>query len=261
MKRPFSRTTNNPTNTTTSNTNEDTTTQVATVVESFTLDNLREVLPKNFHSTIHQGLVDTLNKIIDDEEYANLYRENLITYQSILLNGKYTVENYLDAVAYCSNKMMGMTDKKAYYTAFPDRVKRLKDNGKDDKTISAYVHAYAKGKLVTEMLTQATIPNYILYRDVFHKAVMNQADLMVSASSEKVRSDAANSLLVALKQPETSKLKIEATVEQSGISAIESLAQATRDLVSQQRLAIQTGSATAKTIAEQKIIEAEYVES
>jgi len=239
------------------------TTEVSTVssINEFTLDNIKEVLPKNFHSTVNQTLIDNLNNITEDEEYAKLYRENLVTYQSVLLNGKYTVDNYLDAIAYCSFKMMGMTDKDAYYNAFPDRVKRLRDNNKSDKTISAYVCAYAKGKLVVELLNQAVIPNFLLYRDVYHKALMTQAELMVSANSEKVRSDAANSILNALKQPETSKLKIEATVEQKGVSAIESLAQATRDLVSIQRQAIQTGSATAKTIAEQRIIEAEYVES
>lgn len=257
MKKPFNRVSN------TKNNNESISesTDVIDIVESFTIDSIKDALPKNFHTTVNQSLVDNVNKIITDEEYAKLYRENLITYQSVLLNGKYTVDNYLDGVAYCSFKLMGLTDKDAYYNAFPDRVKRLRDNGKNDKTISAYVSAYSKGKLVVEMLHQATIPNHLLYRDVFHSAIMEQATLMRTALSEKVRCDAANSLLTALKQPETSKLKIETSISGSGATAIESLANATRELVTAQRQAIQSGSVLAKTIAEERIVEAEYVES
>lgn len=235
-------------------------TGLANPIAAFTLDTLKDSLPKNFHSSVTTKLLDDVNNIIHDEDFAALYRDTLITYQSVLLSGKYTVDNYLDAVSFCSFKFMGMTDKDAYANAFPHRVKRLKSEGKNDKTISAYVCAYAKGKLVVELLNQATIPNYLLYRDVFHKAVMTQAKLMTTANSELVRTQAANSLLSALKQPEVSKMQISATVDVKG-SAIESLAQATQALVAQQQEAIRAGRMSAKGIAESRIVEAEYVEA
>jgi hypothetical protein len=227
---------------------------------AFTLDTLKECLPKNFHSTVTNKLLDDVNNLVQDDEFAAMYRENLVTFQSVLLNGKYTVDNYIDAVSFCSFKFMGMTDKDAYAHAFPERVKRLKDAGKNDKTISAYVCAYAKGKLVVELLGQASIPNYLLYRDVFHKAVMTQARLMNTAASELVQTQAANSLLVALKQPDVSKMQISATISHEGISAIDSLAQATAALVRQQRESIINGSTGAKDVAEARIVDAEYVE-
>lgn len=236
------------------------TTEVATVIDQFTIDTLKESLPKNFHSTVTTKLVNTVNSIVNDEQFAEMFRSNLITYQSVLLNGKYTVDNYVDAVTYCSFKFMGMSDKDAYHNAFPDRVKRLLAEGKTEKTISSYVHAYAKGKLVTDLMAQASIPNYLLYQDYFHKAVTKQAQLMTTATSEMVQMQAANSLLVALKQPEVSKMQISATVKHEGMTAIESLAQATQAFVQQQREAIKAGAMTAKGVAEYRIIEAEQVE-
>lgn len=232
----------------------------ATSVNAFTLDNIKEALPKNFHSTVSQKLVDNINSIVTDEVFAEMYRDNLITYQSVLGNGKYSVDNYIDAVSYCSFKFMGMTDKDAYYNAFPDRLKRLKDEGKNEKTISSYVHAYAKGKLVQDLLSQAMIPNYFLYQDYFHKAVMTQARLMATATSELVQTQAANSLLNALKQPDVSKMQISATISTDSISAIDALTKATMDLVAQQKSSISNGSSSAKTIAEAKIVEGEYYE-
>lgn len=227
---------------------------------AFTMETLKESLPKNFHSSVTQSLLDNVNSIVTDEEFATMYRDNLVTYQSILLGGKYTVDNYLDAVNFACYKFMGMTDKDAYANAFPERVKRLKSEGKSDKVISAYTCAYAKGKLVIELLNQASIPNFLLYRDVYHKAIMTQATLMTTANSELVRTQAANSLLGALKQPEVSKMQINATVSVEGNSAIASLAEATQALVRQQREAIINGTQTAKSIAERRIVDAEYVE-
>lgn len=230
------------------------------MVPAFTLDSLKECLPKNFHSTVTNKLLDDVNNLVQDDEFAAMYRENLVTFQTVLLNGKYTIDNYLDAVSFCSFKFMGMTDKAAYENAFPSRVKRLRDMGKNDKTISAYVCAYAKGKLVVDLLGQASIPNHLLYRDVFHKAIMKQAKLMNTASSELVQTQAANSLLNALKQPDVAKMQINATISNETTTAIESLAQATAALVRQQRESIINGTSSAKELAEARIVDAEYVE-
>jgi hypothetical protein len=62
---------------------------------------------------------------------------------------------------------------------------------------------------------------------MFQEALNVQADLMINANSEKVRSDAANSLLTHLKPPEKKKLEIE--VSQVESSVIDDLRLATQE--------------------------------
>jgi len=75
---------------------------------------------------------------------------------------------------------------------------------------------------------------------------------MTTADSEKVRTDAANSLLNHLKAPETSKIEIDMNVKQQ--DGIGDLREATLELVKAQRLAIEGGQNTAKEIAHTTIV-------
>jgi hypothetical protein len=79
-----------------------------------------------------------------------------------------------------------------------------------------------------------------------------QAELMVSARSEKVRSDAANSLLSHLKMPETQKVELEIGVKED--SSIAQLRQATLELARQQRLALEAGQMNAQEVAHTRIV-------
>ncbi len=76
--------------------------------------------------------------------------------------------------------------------------------------------------------------------------------------SDKVRSDAANSLLTHLKQPETSKIELDVKVTED--SSIKELAAATRALAEQQQGSIMSGRATPEQVAHSSIIDAEVVE-
>ena len=75
---------------------------------------------------------------------------------------------------------------------------------------------------------------------------------MMTASSEKVRSDAANSLLIHLKPPETKKVELDIGLKQG--NEIDQLRDVLAQLTSQQRQMIQTGVVTATETAEYKLI-------
>ena len=98
----------------------------------------------------------------------------------------------------------------------------------------------------------------MLNQDLYQKALNVQAELMVSANSEKVRCDAANSLLLHLKMPETQKIELEIGMKEDG--SIAALRQATMELAAQQRLMIQSGMSNAQGIAHTKVIEAEVID-
>ena len=107
--------------------------------------------------------------------------------------------------------------------------------------------AYNKNKLVNLVYEQTLIPTHVLNADIYQKAINVQADLMLNAKSEKVRSDAANSLLNHLKKPETHKVEMNIGIKEGG--AIEELREITSQLAAKQQQMIESGVYTAKDVA------------
>ena len=98
----------------------------------------------------------------------------------------------------------------------------------------------------------------MLNQDLYQKALNVQAELMLTAKSEKVKSDAANSLLTHLKPPEIKKVELEIGTKED--SSIAQLRQATLELAQAQRLALQAGAATTLEIAHSRVIPVEVVD-
>jgi hypothetical protein len=155
---------------------------------------------------------------------------------------------------------MGMTNQQSWIRTFPERYQRLIDDGKitegDDAHLRATVSCYNKGKVVNQIREQTLIPTWVLNSDIHQKAINQLATLMVSSKSDKVRADAAASLLTHLKMPETVKMKLDVEVKED--DSIKQLRGAVTELVQAQKEAIATGTADAKRIAEAKLIDADY---
>jgi len=199
----------------------------------------------------------SINGLLQEQTTREEFRENLIGYASVLAQGRYKVEDYVSAVKYVSHKMLGSTNLEAYVKTFPVRYKRLLDDGVDDYRVSAYASSYNKNQLVNKIYEQTLIPSHILNADVFQKALNVQAELMVHANSEKVRSDAANSLLTHLKRPEVTKIELDVGLKED--KTINDLRQATMALAASQRDMIKSGMMNAKEVAHSQIIEGEVI--
>lgn len=219
-----------------------------------TVQQVQQALPPNLKTAVSQALVDQINQISTDPLIAEQIRNNYISYTGVLKDGKFKTEDYLNAVAYVSYKLMGYSNQDAYFKTFPQRHAALVAKGSTSKDISAYVSAYNKGKLVNLIFEQTLVPTWVLNQDLHQKALNVQADLMMNANSELVRSNAANSLLTHLAKPKEAGPLINLELNQnSGMNEL-------RDLLGQmaqkQRDLIAAGVPT-KDIAEQKIIEGE----
>lgn len=173
-----------------------------------TTTDIADALPKHLKTAATQDLADRVNTISTDTEVAQNIRENFISYTGVLTEGKFRTEDYLNAVSYVSYKLMGHTNQESYRRAFPQRYQTLIAKGMTEKDISAYVAAYHKGKLVNLIMEQTLVPVWVLNQDYYQKAINVQAKLMLEANSEKVRCEAANSLLTHLKKPETKQIEL-----------------------------------------------------
>ena len=211
------------------------------------VEQFKKALPDKMKKSVSQELVDQVNLMLADPDMYEHYRENLISYTSVMADGKFRIDQYVNAVKYVSHKLMGCTNERAYANTFPDKMVDFAARQVTKKEISSYVHAYNGSKLVNLILAQTLVPVHVLNMDLFQKAINTQAELMVTAKSEKVRSDAANSLLTHLKPPEIQKIELDIGVKPD--SAIEALRASTMDLVAQQRQLLQAGLMTAGQVA------------
>lgn len=218
---------------------------------------LQRVLPRNLYTTLTDEMVTTINGLIQDPDMQEQYRDNFLTYTQVLQEGKWKLLDYLNAIKYVTHKLMGASNVEAYAKAMPDRYARLVALGVPEKDVHAHVAGYTKGKLVNTILEQSIIPSWILNQDMYQQALNTQCELMLHAKSEKVRSDAANSLLTHLKAPEVQKFQLDVGIKEN--SAIEALREATMALVAQQRMALQAGVVDAEGVAKAKVINAEVI--
>lgn len=219
-----------------------------------TMTSLKEALPESLRGSASQELLDKVNQASTDPLAAEAIRENFVSYSTVLKDGRFKMHDYLNAVSYVSFKLMGYTNQESYRRAFPKRYQDMVAAGRDAREISAYVANYNKGKLVNLILEQSLIPNWVLNQDIYQKAIETQLRLMTTAASEKVQSDAADSLLNHLKRPETKKVEIDLGVKRD--DGLESLRAMMTQLASAQRESIEGGTNT-REIAHARLVERE----
>lgn len=221
-----------------------------------TEEDVKRALPQNLRSAVNQSLVDMLNNISTDPLAAENIRDNFVSYSSVLKDGKFKTEDYINAVAYVSYKIMGHTNEDAYAKTFPQRYARLLANSATKKEISSYVAAYHKGKLVNLIMEQSLVPSWVLNQDLFQKALNTQAKLMLTATSELVRTQAANSILTHLKKPEP-KGDFQINLNQADNSGLAEMRNMIGQLAQQQRTLIEQGSMKTIDVAGSKLIKEE----
>lgn len=223
-----------------------------TLPAPLTVEELKSALPDKVKKSLNQELIDKINQTLSEPEMFETYRDNLMSYGKVMQDGRFKVAEYINAVKYVSHKLMGRTNMDAYSRTFPDRVQRFAAQGVADKDVASYVTAYNKSKLVNLIFEQTLIPVYVLNQDMYQKALNTQADLMMNAKSEMVRTTAANSLLMQLKPPEVKKVELDIGVKED--SSIAQLRQATIELARQQRMTIEAGMMSAQEVAQTKLV-------
>lgn len=207
-------------------------------------------LPSHLKSAATQNLVDMVNNVSQDPDICEHVRENFVTYATVLKEGKFKVESYVDACSYVTYKMMGYSNMEAYARTFPARYNQHRANGVSDKDISTYVSVYHRGRLVSMIMERAVMPAWVLNQDVYQLAINEQYNLMTTAKSEKVRCDAANSLLTHLKKPEKHEVDLNVNVQET--SGMKELKYMLTELAQAQKTMITDGART-RDIAHQKL--------
>lgn len=222
-----------------------------------TVDQVKMAVPTTLRSSITQEYVDKLNAISADELTREHIQRNFISYTAVLKDGKFKTEDYLYAVSFVSFKLMGYSDKDSWIKTFPDRYTNCVAQGLPEKQIASYVSIYKKGKLVNLIMEQTLVPSWVLNQHMFQEALNTQFDLMKNAESEKVRTEAANSLLTHLKKPEAAKNSVNINLSDSDNKGMAALTAAMKQLAETQRNAIAVGNMKTIDVAAHRLVPGE----
>ena len=220
---------------------------MASANDLLTVELFNRALPKQLKTRVNQEMVDKVNSLMTDPVLRENYRDNLLGYTTVMMDGRFKIEDYLKAVQYVSYKLLRSTNIEAYAKTHPDRFQRLVNEGADDKTISSYAAAYNKTILVQKVFEQTLTPQHVLNADLYQKALNQQAYLMMNADSQKVQSDAANSVLLHTKPPETQKMELDLNIKQD--KTVDELRDATLKLLAAQKESLINGTVSIGELA------------
>jgi len=219
--------------------------------DHLTKEQLAGAVPdKRFRRHITDEVVAVINSE-PDSELRRVFRDNTLTYLSVLSTGKYSLAAYVNAVKFVSLRLMGDKASTAYSKVFPDRYQNLVDKGSSSSNIACFADNYSKTGLITKIMEQTMVPTHILNAGIYQEAINVQAELMHTAKSELVRQKAAESLMSNLAAPAAAKVEIDIGYSND---VVEDLRATTKALAQQQLKMILNGQSSAKEVAHSEII-------
>ena len=227
-----------------------------------TIDELKNAIPKHRRNLITQNVVDVFNGIEGEhgEDFVEHYKQNFVSMSTVMKGGLYSTKDYMNAVKFVAFKLIENTDIDAYHLTFPERYERLmrlhEEYGTEEEIrsakVSPFVTAYKKTDLVTKVLEQSLVPSRILNAPMFQQALNIQMKIAMTARSEQVKSQAAESVMKYTMSPEVQKIELEVGVK--GQDEILSLRTEMHRLASQQQATIESGTNTSLEIAEATLL-------
>jgi hypothetical protein len=212
---------------------------------------LEGALPdKRFRKYLTDDVVNVINSE-PNSELRRVFRDNTLSFASVLSTGKHSLAAYVNAVKFVSLKLLGDKSSTAYSKVFPDRYQNLVDKGTSPSQIASFADNYGKTGLITKIMEQTMVPTHILNAGVYQEAINVQANLMYTAKSEMVRQKAAESLINNLAAPALAKVELEVNYNND---MVEDLRATTKALAQQQLKMIMNGQSSAKEIAHSEIL-------
>ena len=217
---------------------------------------LKDAVPKHRRHLITQNFCDTIENM-SDPDFREAFKDNMFRFADVWdKHNRVGLKSFANAILFCTHRLLGDTQAKAYCKTFPDRYERLMNEGKE-MNVATMAAAYCRHPLICDIMERSLVPVYLLNADLHQEAINVQADLMRTAKSENVRMKAAECLIMNLKPPED--INVNVNVDHRS-SQLEELREVTRKLAEEQKRAIQDGRVNAQQIAESEIIDVKLLD-
>jgi hypothetical protein len=233
----------------------------------------KEELVKRFpakKNTVTPEVVELINEANNNPDFnGDEFLENMMTYQSIMLNNSGSLVEYVNALKFCAFLEADVSNyTEAYKRARAnDRFVMERANLPKDSTgykeLTNAASRYRKTPMVRDILTQAEMPLYLMFQGARYSAVSKLVTEMEDAQFSKDRISAAKAILEHVKPPENMKVELDIGVKQDNI--IDRYESMINDLVQHQKKEIAEGKDLAEITnmsivkkTEEEILEAEY---
>lgn len=183
---------------------------------------------------------------LDKEDYL----EKVLSFSSVLRNGRFRVPDYLKAVQYVTYRMAEMTIMESWSLTFPERMYRDGER-KPEGTISALCYTYDKNAMVQKLLGQVQMPLHAMMMTERYKAAQKLFELMNDPDqTPRIQMESADKLLNHIKLPEAQSIEIDVNVNDGTLRDIG----ATLDSIAQLAKAkIEQGLVTATQVIEHRV--------
>lgn len=176
--------------------------------------------------------------------------DSVITYQDAVGKSRYSGEEYIKAIMYCSLVLVGKTQVIAYTATYPNRAE-----GKSENWIQVSASSFHRSKLVQSLINMMTIPTHMMFMSYEHKGLKVLHDVMTGDGYDKDKVAAAVGLLnhIEKSKPKDMNIAMKVDVRNSGIDELNSLLS---DVSTKQIEAIESGR-SAQDILDADIIKTE----
>jgi len=211
-------------------------------VTKLTKELIKTSLPKKFSGEISDSVIDEINLLIDDPDYGEAFKENMVTYTSVL-SGKdtWSLQMYLDATKFFSLVSMGDSQAKAYCKVFPDRLQARLDRGEGQNEMAGEASRYSGSKLVNAIREQSQVPFHLRNQGAAQDALNQLLHLMMNARSDVAKVSAATAVLKETRPPEAQKIEMQVGLSDIAVEQQEKQNSALRDIAANQRKLLEQG--------------------
>lgn len=219
---------------------------------------IAEMLPRGYRGYISEEVRKEVMEINEESGIGiDLFRDNIELFDWYC---KGDMTKYIGAIRYCSLRLMGVSQEKSYRRTFPERVKGLEEKwgSESKKHIKGCADAYNGSKLISEIMSRALVPSWIVNAPYFQEAVMKLVEIIrddsVKNGMAKVR--ACEALIAATKRPEVIEQKI--SIEGDGSNKMmDELREITEELAKKMRNEMVGKKGGLKEIAEVELVKGE----
>lgn len=212
-----------------------------------------------------EALQEIRETMLDPEFDGFKFQDTLVTYQDALFSRKISLIEYINAVKFCSFlEANGGSVIQAYIRTFHKRDIVKKALGVDTDSpeyvcLCAAATRYRKNPTVCNILAQAHVPLYFMFSAYKYKAIDCLHTEMLTAKSPRDRINAADKLLLHLKEPEG--LKIEMSIKTNKDTVVDQYESMMRNMAIEQKKLINSGMDLDKVAnVKDSFIDAELVE-
>lgn len=221
--------------------------------------------------TVTEELAEYINNTNNSEDFnGDEFLDTLVSYRDVMLNGSYSIKEYVTAVKFCAyliaeddNTIEAYKRARAEDDFVKERV-GAKSGSKEYNALTSAASRYRQSKLVKELLTVSQMPLYLMFQGERYRAVEVLANEMHEAAYSKDRIAAADKLLSHVKPPENLQVELEVGPNKEAVDLSTQLSKQLAESVSVQKQLLESGmdlkEATKLGIKLNDIIDAEIEE-